>query len=130
MGTNPYDNANDLAAYEATAEGVLSEPRALTEAPETGRRMSDVARDCTQRIERHREYLPDVSYRITSIGQIGVGKSSLIAVLGGLLVGDQPRGSFIRAEPTRRQSRFHVREAERAGSNQQPTMLQEGTKST
>lgn len=71
-------------------EGLLGELRAVAEAQGTGWRVSDVARQRAEGIERTQTYLEDRHHSIAFVGEIGIGKSAMITVLSRLLVGDAP----------------------------------------
>ncbi|APR81099.1 Hypothetical protein A7982_06446 [Minicystis rosea] len=71
--------------------GTLETLRALADAPETEHRVSDLARERADAIRISQDYLDRRDHSIAFVGQIGIGKSSMIGVLAGLLVGAAPR---------------------------------------
>ncbi len=75
---------------EIERDSTLSELQELLAAPDTGRQIADVASQRIDSIIRSLQYLEQRDYRIAFVGQIGIGKSSMIGVLGNLLVGSPP----------------------------------------
>jgi len=72
------------------APTVLEGLQELVAAPDTSRRVAEVANQRIESINRGLEYLERRDHRVAFVGQIGIGKSSMIGVLGGLLVGAPP----------------------------------------
>lgn len=65
--------------------------RALADAPETEHRVSDLASERADAIQVAQDYLDRRDHNVAFVGQIGIGKSSMIGVLAGLLVGAAPK---------------------------------------
>ncbi len=62
----------------------------MLESPDTSSRIAEVATQRIESIKRSIQYLAHNEHRIAFVGQIGIGKSSMIGILGGLLVGEPP----------------------------------------
>ncbi len=69
---------------------VLEQLRSLAVDPATGSHVSEVARQRADAIQRAVGYLEDHHHSIGFLGQIGIGKSSMIGVTAQLLVGAEP----------------------------------------
>jgi hypothetical protein len=76
---------------ETASDAVLAKLRVLAEAANTPRQVSEDTRARVAAIQHARDYLSDRSHRIAFVGQMGIGKSSMIAVLSQLVLGDTPR---------------------------------------
>lgn len=80
--------ADDLQARVSQAVHALARVR---DAEDTTQKMAATAAQRIRDLEARRDYLAKTDFRIAFVGQIGVGKSALISVTTGLLVGERPR---------------------------------------
>ncbi len=65
--------------------------KAVLDDPETTKSLAETTNQRLDRIRGLRDYLVNPSFCIAFLGQIGVGKSSVISVLSKLLIGPDPR---------------------------------------
>jgi predicted ATPase len=73
-----------------TADAVLAQLEELRTAPSTTKQNRDTADAWHRSIDAAKAFLNDRAHNVVFIGTVGVGKSSLIGVLGSLLVGPPP----------------------------------------
>jgi hypothetical protein len=80
-------------AEESEFGRVVADLRDLVAGPNVSHQLARVARERLTAIEASRAYLDNRAHRLAFVGQIGIGKSSMIAVLSDLFVGDAPPSS-------------------------------------
>lgn len=80
-----------MEVVTADAATALKDLGDLIAAPNVRVQIAEVAQQRIESISRSLQYLSRRDFQIAFVGQIGIGKSSMIGVLGNLILGDPPR---------------------------------------
>ena len=89
----PDDIPQLPSELDGLSNSVLNQLRAIATSRDSRKRVADGANERIQAIAKTKDFLTGRSYRVAFVGSIGVGKSSLIAGLSQLFVGDMPTDS-------------------------------------
>jgi hypothetical protein len=78
------------ASLHTRANHAIDQLQSVLDAPDTTRQLGETTKQRLSRINDLVAYLDDPAFRVAFLGQIGAGKSSIIASVARLMVGGEP----------------------------------------